>query len=143
MKSNIQKERGSSRPVLSSFKPIDSFAGNDLATESFKETNGLSVSNKVARVLVRRASVVLSRKPVLKSCIVGLWLSGIIENRIAVPLARHGRCISRIAKQLWQRQLVFPQMNQMTTVFALGLVLLVGLWNPIKDASPIWASACQ
>jgi hypothetical protein len=60
-----------------------------------------------------------------------------------VPLARHGRCISRIAKQLWQRQLVFPQMNQMTTVFALGLVLLVGLWNPIKDASPIWASACQ
>ena len=97
-------------------EPTQSFVDNDLAAVRFDEADGITVTHKVNRMLMRWCGVVLSRHPMIKTEVAGLWLFRVVELAVAVPFAGHTRLISTTFQQPRNRDFVLPHVDFLAVI---------------------------
>jgi hypothetical protein len=88
------------RLVALLLQPRHGFAHDERRGVAFEPADRLAVADEVARVLVRRAGVVLRGHPPVVTVVAGLRLRGVVEEAVQVPLAAVARRVARALEQL-------------------------------------------
>ena len=75
-------------------EPLECFVCNQCARVAFELSERLAIANEVLRILMRRLCVVLCRKPLIETMIIGLRLERRIEHTVTMELADETRLVA-------------------------------------------------